>query len=112
MKASELRIGNLVYKDGMVVRIALIKDRPVHESLNPIPLTGERLIEFGFEKDNETRTWSILTPLQKFDYLFELEEYYDHFEPTFLSIEIEYVHQLQNLYFALTGEELQIKSDE
>jgi hypothetical protein len=26
------------------------------------------------------------------------------------SIEIEHLHQLQNLYFALTGEELKIKS--
>jgi hypothetical protein len=27
-----------------------------------------------------------------------------------LDIEIKYVHQLQNLYFALTGEELEIKA--
>jgi hypothetical protein len=29
-----------------------------------------------------------------------------------LNINIDYVHQLQNLYFALTGEELTFKSEE
>jgi hypothetical protein len=31
-----------------------------------------------------------------------------HFEFEGISIKIKYVHQLQNLYFALTGEELTI----
>lgn len=82
----------------------------LEEFIKPIPLTEEWLLKFGFEKDEECKSWSILTSLEKFDYLFEIEnKYQECFQPDFIKIDIKYVHQLQNLYFALTGNKLEIK---
>ncbi len=82
-------------------------------SLTHIPLTEEWLIKFGFEKTNVDiffkhigeKALSIylesnnLTTLLSFD-----------FQETPLR-RVKYVHQLQNLYFALTGEELGTKGN-
>ena len=75
--------------------------------LKPIPLTEEWLLKFGFELDYESH-WS---STQEFLLLEQLGDSYiklcdGHFHD---SIEMKFVHQLQNLYFALTGEELKIK---
>lgn len=80
------------------------------KNIQPIPLTEEWLVKFGFEKDTETKSWSILTSLEKFDYLFEVSnQYQEYFQPDFLRIDIKYVHQLQDLYSILTSEELSLK---
>src|SRR5690606_20187688 len=91
-----------------------------YDSFEPIPLTEEWLLKFGFKKDTKGSV-SIqfnygVNPITK-DYMmqliwlktipdYELEEcpFYKngHFK-------IKHVHQLQNLYFSLTGEELKLK---
>jgi hypothetical protein len=112
MKANELRIGNWVsnyigtqckveewsfnnsYKFGLS---AYSIDRS-----EPIPLTEEWLIKFGFEK---------LAPKGS---IFKLGEFHvQNFYPIGFyecrnHIKIEHIHQLQNIYFALTGEELSL----
>lgn len=149
MKASELRIGNLVDIIGrsrkfhmplgavkMVGSIDLFKvtlydpSKPfaVQEiptetdisDLSPIPLNEEWLLKFGFEKrDNCYRLDSgagsividvsdILTAILG-DGVYIHSGTSDHLEHGFYSAHIEYIHQLQNLYFALTGEELTVK---
>lgn len=74
------------------------------EDLQPIPLTEEWLVKFGFEQYNNTN-----------HYYYSNESYIvkinSEFGYLFYSIDhkpIKYVHQLQNLYFSLTGEELEI----
>lgn len=118
MKASELRICNLIFthKEEIIVvkgidiegLILFNEDQNIFDfKCKPIPLTEEWLVKFGFENEG-------------FDYwngpvFFELCDCgngewrnsincheYEH------GIAIKYVHQLQNLYFALTGEELQL----
>ena len=64
----------------------------------PIPLTEEWLVKFGFEEAlngwwSDDELWS-----------YENKKFYLG-ASTYLA-NITYVHQLQNLYFALTGEEL------
>lgn len=81
-----------------------------YELINPIPLTDEWLLKFGFDVIEELMIYA-----NKTHCLVELPQ------PTggwvfmpFCSkdsntyITIQYVHQLQNLCFALTGEELTI----
>ena len=119
MNANELRLNNFIFDDnGDTTKVFSlsgygcpeINDDQVSNRYKPIPLTEEWLVKFGFEKDIETKSWSILTSLEKFDYLFEISNKYQHyFQPDFARIDIKYVHQLQNLYFALTGEELTLK---
>jgi hypothetical protein len=125
MKANELRIGNLFQdRSGKILRLEywyrnkpaqkvftekrrwngweLVEDYPLTEDLEyckPIPLTEERLLEFGFEKD-----------VSKYNICWFLNHVYIWFVDgkyiNELDLPIDYVHQLQNLYFTLKGEEL------
>jgi hypothetical protein len=121
MEAKDLRIGNIT-SAGVVNEI--LQDRfYVHDGesslkstwfdIKPIPLTEEWLLNLGFKKDS------------KLNYVFNLEfnegyekitvELYEggdndfYFRGNILLDELKHVHQLQNLYFILTGEELTIK---
>ena len=133
MKTNELRIGNYVNVDRVQNEILTIGEYACAlktkqgnniasgiEFIKPIPLTEEWLIKFKYHKDtysayhidcgnyvmdisingfsgtlrNETSWWvSINTGYAS--------------QP--MTIMIHHVHQLQNLYFALTGKELEIK---
>jgi len=116
MKSEELRLGNYYNRtDG--------KDKSVQVNINdmvawskgaiygkPIPLTEEWLVNFGFDLDIGVGVWFG----NKFgDYRFTIWDKYEGVEYKFsiensLYIQLKHVHQLQNLYFALTGEELEI----
>lgn len=132
MKATELRINNLIQdKKGRICIVdGIEKDSTTEYEIDawpktggrvtmpykPIPLTEEWLLKFGFitgfSEDGSIRSlgWvKISTPgdviyfdTQKIDGLFHLIFPY-HSAPCFE------VHQLQNLYFALTGEELKLE---
>ena len=79
--------------------------------LQPIPLTEEWLLKFGFEKLSnfeeqymeEDYVWQIdverSPSLLLSNGIFHEDNY---------GVKLEYVHQLQNLYFALTGKELEL----
>jgi hypothetical protein len=74
----------------------------------PIPLTEKWLLKFGFEWCNEAAGY-----FDK-DHAAYLMYPNVQFHPFCTNdkdcwINLQYVHQLQNLYFALTGEELTIK---
>ena len=115
MKANELRIGNWVMGDLKKPYQFELSDfsdwyneHNSHEFGNyiyPIPLTEEWLLKFGFEYDTIT--------YYKNELMLSINKgYYNVWYHTLthgrLFIEMKYVHQLQNLYFALTGEELTI----
>ena len=118
MNPAELRIGNWINTiEGFAQVKAVSDDGSLATSImtggdllgwtTSIPLTEEWLFKFGFDYDTETKSWSLLTSLEKFDYLFEISnKYQEYFQPDFMALDIVYVHQLQNLYFALTGNEL------
>ncbi len=138
MKASELRIGNYLYDNQERVCIvnAIGYDFCEHEISapaiigaitsypnKPILLTEEWLLKFGFEHNigDEKNTWYI--PGFGYDisngYFWKYEDLYnadceeyvqikDVQIITVLSKNIKYVHQLQNLYFVLTGEEIEL----
>lgn len=70
------------------------------ENLNPIPLTEELLLKCGFEKHK----WGIIT---YYNSLLELDADF-HLKGVDYNIQVKYLHQLQNLYFDFTGEELEV----
>jgi len=75
------------------------------ENIKPIPLTEEWLLKFGFEKELD----SIYRRNQS--HMIEFIFYDEGLLCTSQSVclnKIKSVHQLQNLYSALTGSELQI----
>lgn len=121
MKVEELRLGNYVYgsqkKDvGKVISIResglVVIELPSKHSdyygqevLNGIPLTEEWLLRLKFisEKGNSFKRDLLSIHI----YENRITVYiYIHYMAT---IKIQYVHQLQNLYHALTGEELKLK---
>lgn len=134
MKKEELRIGNwyLSVKFGVPVRCELsdlyelcvksdgaYNDPPIDEMFKPISLTEERLIKFGFKEEkvndlypgafiihNILKSDLYLRPSYRGGYFWGFntpdrsnQEFYD-------VRDLFYVHELQNLYFDLTGEEL------
>lgn len=105
MKASDLRIGNMVkLMDGSVLTVSAIDIMQFTEHFKPIPLTEEWLVKFGFE-GGDIHYWH-----PDSDYSIEklggAWEVYHSQNPSYYGTTVNYVHQLQNLYFALTGEEL------
>jgi hypothetical protein len=123
IKANELRIGNLVlYKpygnrdgemktiQGMMGMKAYFNrhsnEGGMYHHLQPIPLTAEILERCGFNFNHYTYNWDRS----------QLSLAQSDFSPGVYEIKfivigkpIERLHQLQNLYFAITGEELEIK---
>ena len=105
MKASELRIGNLIqidipnsYVESVTWEIIRdLEQDPQEDSFKPISLTEEWLKKFGFKYDVDTDCYHYYNfILNKLFVMMDID----------IHICIKYVHQLQNLYFALTGEEL------
>ena len=123
MKANELRIGNWVevenYKNIQLENVhpkgtTRGDDQYLISMLNPIPLTEEILLKCGF-KYREAMAggqdewagygfWS-LNGVHLLGHKNGEVLYYDRRS----EVEYKYLHQLQNLYFALTNEELQIE---
>lgn len=83
-----------------------------NDCLRPIPLTEEWLLKFGFEK--QENNWKRLCICNDWTYI-----YWERLVGIELSVNkhsvmqphIKSVHQLQNLYFALTQEELTLKTN-
>lgn len=134
IQPNELRIGNLVIWDrtndieaeNEIVEIYNITRSSIraytdieelpeiliyYEDIKPIPLTPEWLTRAGFEKNiYGYYVYDILeighTTTEEY---FELELKGTNDDVGYKLIAIKYVHQLQNLYFALTGTELEFK---
>ena len=76
----------------------------------PIPLTEEWLLKFGFEEVDKERaksqaSWKIMAK-DKFEIEYSTESWFlNNYKGNHQSI--AYIHQLQNLYFALTNTELE-----
>jgi len=136
MKTSELRIGNYLKKDDKVLKISgatkwvvflehgfqvFVPEMFVAGGVAPIPLTEDWLPRFGFKVDEDKgfdcaldtyhkvyslNEFNVAIINDKFRLWIEVEEdkYY-----SFAWTVIEYVHQLQNLFYALKREELELK---
>lgn len=124
MKPNELRIGNLVYNyKGEVEEFNADFYHWIDGDKKPIPLTEEWLLKFGFSKQDKYHSHRKEFKKGKFSLMFI--EWIDEDEADFALFKtpngelsyyahgkvpkVKHVHQLQNLYFALTGEELTIK---
>jgi hypothetical protein len=131
MKENELRVGNYVeynlssgaFDDETEVKplkvtgidvsdrvhsFVLLSDghgKYVFDELKPITLTGEILIRFGFGRVGNTAYRTVTKNLNYQLFLSKTQNGYNTTDAVLLN-PLQYVHQLQNLYFALTGEEL------
>lgn len=111
IKAQDLRLGNWVLFDVEEVyeqitprRIGFISQansKGHNHPFKPIPLTEEILLKCGFDKVRE-----YFTIYNEFDVFKDNKGYYTHINCG--NIYLNSLHQLQNLFYTLTGEELQI----
>lgn len=131
MKARELRIGNLVEYNGEIFKVkglsknSVIADRGkgevsfTYEEIGPIPLNEQLLFKFGFSSKDykggyigiDHKCGGIITDFV-LCYPKKIGEFQNSFAweyNKFMYKQFEFVHDIQNLYFALTGEELTIK---
>ena len=133
MKTTDLRLGNFISinfgncDDGKIITVDGISDCEIYNEehgyspcneFNPIPLTEQWLLDFGFKictKSGVHNGWGIGENPLTHDYFLFLawmknedgtlaELFYRNGYHT-----IKYVHQLQNLFFALAQEELILK---
>lgn len=122
MEAKELRIGNIVCNksaentesvvcgisnQGMIRFDYNIRSWYELRDIEPISLTEEWLLKFGFENIGVNFQYNgISIWFSSYSKCFQLRycligSYFER------KINIEHVHQLQNLYFTLTGKELE-----
>jgi hypothetical protein len=115
MNISELRIGNYYQKEHLegFERWGVVEDVDFFRSsdeLEAIKLTPEIMVLFGFEKIHNN-IWQKRTKADRVLNLEEADGYIQHYvgfgvsESSYNMVHI-HVHRLQNLYHALTGEEL------
>lgn len=112
IQINELRVGNhFKWSDlasmGKDYGVTTLNNIKYHKFFEPIPLTKEILLKCGFEWLEDTLCFAdrlhIIEPSEN-GYMFipfctnDKDSY----------IKIIHLHQLQNLYFTLTGEELEI----
>jgi hypothetical protein len=112
MKASELRIGNQIYINGVLHKITgadifFISQNETFEvdvsSHNPVKLTEEMLVKLGFKFEYEKVLDRVYSSGDFVLYWNKQYGYRLFYHDKFLSIGIFYLHQLQNLYLDVTG---------
>lgn len=128
MKANDLRIGNYYMfadYDGIVYRqvkqikyneFGLLSD---YDGVNfdicrPIPITEEWLLKFGFDYQSSDKNYVVKSKQENNNSIKKIEgdwcynnDYSD--AGCYFVRELRYIHELQNLYYALNEEELTIK---
>ncbi len=122
LKAQDLRIGNLIdTPDGIREIDDISTKRELGHSVGfkgfnvgyyldvckPIPITEEWLLKLGFEYNNFSLLYSNRKQseydIQILDDTFVIYKYGDEI------VTLKYIHELQNLFYAITGNELEMK---
>lgn len=114
IKPEELRIGNFVNRLGKKTVITALQktdelsfiSTPISgaitiNQIEPIEITEQWLSDFGFEKNDQGNYDN------RMELSFVDRKY--HFRQGWTDVELNSVHQLQNLYYSLCGKELKLK---
>ena len=127
LKTNEFRINNLLEIEGKIIKIGKIEEKfiswkitnnqktiwnpflPITDKrLKPIEITEDWLEKFGFKKIDHHR-FKIQPSVYEWYYTYSIHDNAFRFyvEDTIVCLStIFYIHQLQNLFYALTGSEL------
>jgi len=120
MKIEELRIGNYVnyFENDTIFKVIQIESNGLEvkndkeltwietESFEGVPITEEWMLKFGFEKNHKHGIENYV--FNNFTYYPSNKQVkiYDRFGGSLYVENIEFVHQLQNLYFTVNQKEL------
>ena len=115
--AKELRIGNYVRYIGLYDHYPVVKSITENDDdeIDPITITEEWLLKFGFERTYLSQFRSKFTHKDihciGYDFSYVIDKSMEGFTWYGRYVkDIKYIHQLQNLYFALTQKELEINT--
>lgn len=118
IQANELRIGNCIQTVNDHTPFVIKELHMMHFIMRPwdnilfepIPLTPELLEKIGFRHGKYETTDSVVyfKVYSDGDVKVVVEPDSDPYYRTDIGQPIRYLHQLQNLYFTLTGEELEV----
>lgn len=129
MKERELRIGNWVRVGNIESVVDEITEELIHvegnwlrnriDQIEPIPLTEEWLLKFGFHEMISNEGYFIFALGESGRVSFEDADFIFHLQSGFIQAEcaidihsigvkIQYVHEFQNAFKVLTGKELVI----
>ena len=130
IKSNELRIGNrIIYAGKEIIVEGIVRNtihhsngqfdqniEPSYEPFNPIQLSEERLLKFGFEKSstdgsNEWDNYDSNPENAICGEFVDNEFYFTGGEGIPFSRKCKFVHEFQNLFFALKGVELVFSSN-
>ena len=131
MDYKNLRVGNIISFQGKAKTIWQIRKSGcdfhiggncfqsyIWESIKPLRLTEEWLLKFGFDKLPDGDFFTYLTGLDKtleiivggdgfYPQIVQTPEFSNELQHTVFLNKIEAVHELQNLFFILSGNELE-----
>jgi len=126
MEASELRFGNLVYDTKREINIidleaiTYISVEPKNQ-VKPIPLTEKWLLKFGFKKKKnyykKTNGISVNSWFLDNRFIIDIQKYNNDNEFGFCfktnnnTTFIKSVHELQNIFYSLTFDELEYMNE-
>lgn len=116
MDATQLRTGNyLQSRNNEVFKVDAMQISWIEDEINEqlthywdyIPLTEDWLLKFGFEKagENEKFIEYLCSDFFWIFYVKNKNKFQYYYSPD--DFHIDYVHQLQNLFYSLAGKELQ-----
>lgn len=121
MRVTELRIGNKILLGSTVVDVVEVWDNGLrvtnsgtgcgytYDQFSPIILTEKWFEKFGFEfEEIKQMSGETLAKAYLLNDFRIITNDLKSFRTPFSSNKIEYVHQLQNLYFCLVGDELKL----
>ena len=109
MNAKDLRLGNY-FQSNIIQQVQiehlefLLNDKFDHSVMQPIPLSEEWLQKMGFSTTTYSEVGMYTVKNKSGKYYFCCDYIGREFQ-----YEIQFVHQLQNIFQSLTGEELTIK---
>ena len=114
IQANELRIGNWIKRERWYKEaIEYYQIKPSHFANNkiilfqPIPITEEWLLKFGFEYFEENNSYQLFTEFG-FSIWGRINDGFNiYVNSDEVGENIKYIHTLQNVYFALTNKELE-----
>ena len=126
IKANELRLNNWVSITGSHIHLNdpiklafILEEDGLETRCEGIPLTEQWLLRGGFVLKDSGYISTQLIPHTEIKIsrmglftdtgLYNYELFYNKSNRSQLYIDVQYVHQLQNLYFTLTGQELEFK---
>lgn len=114
MNANELRIGNWTFHSGLPKKInecGIMLCTRFPKRFAPIPLTEEWLLQFGYKCFNGRSLYSNGSDFH-IDFNNGTGQLRDSISDDYnhVGITVKFAHQLQNLYFALTGTELELST--